>query len=55
MGLSSNMTNRNPGAFSTPGIEFAPVVYDDPSGLRVVSLCIGGGGYMMPLLVYISS
>jgi hypothetical protein len=52
MGLSENTTNRGPGESSMLGIEFAPGIYNDPSGLRVVSLRIVEGGHMTPLVVY---
>jgi hypothetical protein len=55
MGLSENTTNRDPGECFMLGIEFALGVYNDPSGLRVVSLRIVEGGHMTPLQVCITS
>jgi hypothetical protein len=55
MGLSENTTNREPGESSMPGREFAPGVYNDPSGLCMVSLRIVEGGQMTPLQVCITS
>jgi len=52
VGLSENTTNRDPGEFSMLGIEFTSGIYNDPGGLRVVSLRIVEGEHMTTLVIY---